>query len=449
MDFSFIGKIFGCKSLVTFLLLMTIQGESGLGITILQTGTGKDPLQLTNSVVSRITAEDALERVKKSTHKMGLRLDFVTEINPDIATILSETRGVLSLDGLQAIDFDSAQALASNSALALRLNGLVSMTPQVASSLARVRYLEINKLQPSLDVVRELGNLSGTIELNAMEFLDAPSVKELAKNGYRLSLNGVKTISADVARELATSRAWISMNGLEELSVDVAAELSKHTGGWSLASLRTLVDTDLAKRLAEQPIGVQLPMLEDTSIGCLSVLANSTGPVQLGLQDLTTEQAQSLSSCNKRLTLPRIHRLQKESIDMLLKSPGGLDLPGLSELIDARLAERLAEDSDNMLSLLVESLSEPVAVAIARRNYILSLPKLRSLESPIARALAAHRGRLILSGLIEMSDEHAELFAARNASLYLSRDMVISDYARKKLESNKRITWRKSTSSIE
>lgn len=134
---------------------------------------------------------------------------------------------------------------------------------------------------------------------------------------------------------------------------------------------------------------------------------------------------------------------------MLLKSPGGLDLPGLSELIDARLAERLAEDSDNMLSLLVESLSEPVAVAIARRDYILSLPKLRSLESPIARALAAHRGRLILSGLIEMSDEHAELFAARNASLYLSRDMVISDYARKKLESNKRITWRKSTSSIE
>jgi len=454
MKVGFIRVLFRPRAFLHVQLLIPILAESVLGTTILQTGNGTVPLQSTSSAATKITAEDAKERVKKSTLKMGLSLDSITQIDPDIAAILSNTQGLLSLNGLETIDAASAQALTKTGEIAISLNGVSYINTQTASSLARTSYLEMNRLRANPEVLREFGNSTGSIQLNALESLDPPSARYLAMNRRRLTLDRIKTISIETARELAASHAMISMNGLEELTVDVAAELSKHTTGWSLNSLRSLHNSELAKRLAEQPRGVELPKLEETSIDCLSAFATGKGSVNLGLRELSTEQAQILSSCSNRLTLPRIRQLEKELIDSLLQSRCKLELPGLSELLDARLAERLAKDSGKIFSLgRVEKISEQAALAITSgttsSKQILFLNGLRTLDSPIANALAAHRGHLRLSGLKEMSDEQAELFAARDGSLYLSRDIVISDHARERLESNKRITWRKSTGSLE
>ncbi len=448
MEASLLRVLLQPRTCFHVLLLFLFKDATLSGSPMPQSGNGKALTQSTDSAVKKITVEDARERVKKSTLKMGLSLDFITQIDPEVAAILSETQGLLNLDGLQAIDADSAEALSNHAELAISLNGISQITPQVAASLARVRYLRMNNLRPGPDVLRGFGDFSGSLQLNALESLDAPSARCLAQNRSRLSLDGIHEISIEVARELAASHAMISMNSLEELPMEVAAELSKHTTGWSLNSLRSLHNSELAKRLAEQPIGVELPKLEVTSIDCLSAFATSQSPVKLGLRKLTVEQAQRLSGCRNRLSLPRIRQLDKDVIDSLLQSRCKLELPGLSELLDSRLAERLAKDSTAMLSLsLVEILSEQAALAITSRNrkQILILSKLRSLDLPIAHALAAHRGHLILSGLREMSDEQAELFAARDGSVYLSQDMVMSDHARKRLESNQRITWRKST----
>jgi hypothetical protein len=390
-----------------------------------------------------ITVEDARERVKKSTLKMGLSLN-ITKIDPEVATVLSNTQGLLSLNGLRTIDAESARALTSTSGMSVELNGLVEITPQVAAGLARSSYLRLNALKPGSEVIRELGNRSGALQLNSIDFLDVESATHLVKHASPLSLNGVKSVSFEVAQVLAASGALISMEGLEELSVDSQEEFAKHTGGWRFQSLRSLRSTMLAENLAGQEVGVALPKLEDVSIDCLSILATSKWFVSLGIRELTVEQAQSLSRCNSRLSLTRIPRLTKEQIDILLQCPAKLEFPGLSELLDARLAERLAKDASRMLRIeQVESLSGEAAAAIATGKHIIPLPKLRSLDSMVASALARHRGHIILSGLKEMSDEHAELFAARDGSLYLSSGIVISDQARQRLESNKKIKWKK------
>jgi hypothetical protein len=390
-----------------------------------------------------VTVEDARELVKKSTLKMGMSLK-ITELDPEVAAALSHTKGLLSLNGLHTIDAESALALTSTIGLSLELNGLEEITPQVATALARSGYLRLNALKPGSDVIRELGNRSGSLELNALESLDVESATHLVKQASPLSLNGVKSVSFEVAKVLAASRASISMEGLEELSVDSQNEFAKHTGGWRFQSLRSLQSTMLAENLAGQEVGVALPKLEDVSIDCLSILATSKWSVSLGIRELTVEQAQALSRCNSRLSLTRISQLTKEQIDILLQCPAKLEFRGLSELLDARLAERLAKDASRMLRIdQVESLSGEAAAAIATGKHILPLSKLRSLDSMVASALATHRGHIILSGLDEMSDEHAELFAARDGSLYLSSGMVISDHARQRLESNKQIKWKK------
>lgn len=390
-----------------------------------------------------VTVEDARELVKKSTLKMGMSLK-ITELDPEVAAALSHTKGLLSLNGLRTIDAESALALTSTSGLSLELNGLEEITPQVATALARSGYLRLNALKPGPDVIRELGNRSGTLELNALESLDVDSATHLVKQASPLSLNGVKYVSFEVAKVLAASPASISMEGLEELSVDAQDEFAKHTGDWRIQALRSLRSTKLAENLAGQRWGVALPKLEDVSNDCLSILATSKWSVSLGIRELTREQSQLMSRCNSRLSLTRIPRLSKEQIDIFLQCPAKLEFRGLTELLDARLAERLAKDASQMLRVdQVESLSGEAAAAIVTGKHILMFYRLRSLDPEVARALVTHRGHIILSGLKEMSDEHAEMFAARDGSLYLSGDMVLSDHARQRLESNKQVKWKK------
>ncbi|MFN9718360.1 MAG: hypothetical protein ACK58L_06690, partial [Planctomycetota bacterium] len=346
-----------------------------------------------------MTLEDARERVRKSTLKMGLSLDHVTMIDSRVAAELSRTQGLLSLNGLRTIDPESAQALTSHGGLSVELNGLEEISPQVAAALARASYLKLNALKPGPEVIRELGSRSGSLQLNALKSLDVESATHLTRQRFPLSLNGVKSISTDVAKVLADSQASISMEGLEELSADAQDEFSKHTGGWTLRSLRSLHNTKLAQNLAGQRLGVLLPKLEDISTDCLAILATSQTSVSLGLQQLSVEQTRALSKCQSRLSLPRVRRLNKEQIEILLQCPARLELQGLSELLDARLAERLTKDASQMLRVdQVESLSGEAAAAITTGRHILTLYNLRSLDPAVAKALASHRGRLILSG---------------------------------------------------
>lgn len=391
---------------------------------------------------SKLSTEMARELVKKSTLKLGLDLDHIQEIDPEVATILSQTQGLLSLDGLTTLDEPTAKALASNKELAVSLNGLIDLSPQVASALGKVSYLELNKLQPSHQVLAELGNVSSTLKLDSLQTLDTQVAASLSKIPFRLSLNGIKTITAEAAQILATSKALIDMNKIEILSDQAAEEFAKHMGGWSLEGLQQLHHVALTKTLAQQRTAINLPYADNISIECLAALVRKTSHHKLGLRTLSDEQAHLLAQCG-RLILPRIERLSDEQIEIFVNSDCRFDLPGLKELWDARLAARLVKNSGAMLDLRrVEAMPEEVIREISQGTAILLLNNLRSLNVTMAKDLSHYKGNLNLSGLREMSDEIADIFASRKKTLFLSTELKLTPAAKKKLEANLRIIFR-------
>jgi hypothetical protein len=391
---------------------------------------------------SKLSPEMARELVKKSTLKLGLDLDHIQEIDPEVATILSQTKGVLSLDGVTTLDEVSAKALASNKQLSVSLNSLVELSPQVASALGKLSYLELNKLKPNHQVVAELGNVSSTLKLDSLESLDAQAAASLSRIPFRLSLNGIKTITAEAAQQLAPSKALIEMNKIAMLSDQAAEELSKHMGGWSLEGLQQLHHVALAKTLAQQRTAINLPLADDISLECLAALVTKTNYHQLGLRTLTDEQARLLVQCD-RLLLPRIESISQEQIEIFLNSACRFDLPGLKELSDARLAARLTKNAGAMLDLRrVEAMPEEVIREISQGTAILLLNNLRSLNVTMAKDLSHYKGNLNLSGLREMSDEIADIFASREKTLFLSTELKLTPEAKKRLEANRRIIFR-------
>lgn len=391
---------------------------------------------------SKLSPEIARELVKKSTLKLGLDLDHIQEIDPEVATILSQTKGVLSLDGVTTLDEVSAKALASNKQLSVSLNGLVDLSPQVASALGKLSYLELNKLKPNHQVVAELGNVSSTLKLDSLESLDAQAAASLSRIPFRLSLNGIKTITAEAAQQLAPSKALIEMNKIAMLSDQAAEELSKHLGGWSLEGLQQLHHVALAKTLAQQTTAINLPYADDISLECLAALVTKNNYHQLGLRTLSDEQARLLVHCD-RLFLPRIENLSQEQIEIFLNSACRFDLPGLKELSDARLAARLTKNAGAMLDLRrVEAMPEAVIREISQGTAILLLNNLRSLNVTMAKDLSHYKGNLNLSGLREMSDEIADIFASREKTLFLSTELKLTPAAKKRLEANRRIIFR-------
>ena len=209
-----------------------------------------------------LTVAKAEELVRRSTDKTGVDLDRLSELNIDVARVLSKSRGMLSLNRIRTMDVQTAKALTSESKLVLRLNGIEELSPQAAACLARASYLELNRLRPDRETLRELGKCKGTLHLNHLESLDTETASFLAEGPLVLQLNGVSEVNADVARSLATCKGTLGLDGISQLSDQAAEELSKHVGGLSLASLRRLSHVGLSQQLVVSRGGVVLGELE-------------------------------------------------------------------------------------------------------------------------------------------------------------------------------------------
>lgn len=402
-----------------------------------------NPQTKSENRVQLLSATEAREKVRKSTEKMGLSLDGLTDLDAETASILTETRGLLRLSGLRSLDEKTAESLTQNPGLLLSLNGLTSITPRTASFLARLRYLELNCLKPDAAVSRELGQVNGTLQLNALQSLDVQTAAHLVKLTRKLSLNGVKSISSDVAKELAASRAVISLDGIEDLTDEAAAAIATRPGGWSFGSLKRLQHSGLARAIAMESRGVFLGKLDTVSLDCLVALTDCPDAVTLGIKELTKEEAEALSKCKLRLTLNRLPTVPEDAIEVLLDSSFSLHMPALRELNNVELAERLTQSSGYMFSVQkLESLSEPIAKVFTTKKGMLPLVKVKTIDLAVAKILAEHPGNVVLSGLTEMSDEQAEVFAGRQGKLFLSSETLMSEKARRLLSTNENVTWK-------
>lgn len=217
----------------------------------------------------------------------------------------------------------------------------------------------------------------------------------------RLQLNGLRHLqSGDIATVIATMNSMVGfwgggdLAGVASMSDDAAAGLALNPSGLRLPGLRML-SVDQAAILARNPKVLDLG-LRQAEPAVLAALARCTGRLALDLEQLDAATARLLAARSGDLKLPRIARLAPDVAAALVACRGRLELPGLEELSDPRLAERIAS-------------AWPWPA-----NASLDLPRLRRLTDPrIARALAACPETIDLSGLDELGTEAAVALVER------------------------------------
>ncbi len=177
---------------------------------------------------------DSIPLAQKLARQWGeLRLG-IKDLSPQIAGELAKHRGtdedktrpgvvsrrqdgaasVLRLDEIAVLSPESAEALADHEGV-LVLNGLVSLPPAVAISLAK-----------------RTGNSktrrTGTLVLNGLTSISPESSAALAAFPGELVLKGITELTADIAAVLAKHKGRLHLTGLTKLSPEAAAALQAH-----------------------------------------------------------------------------------------------------------------------------------------------------------------------------------------------------------------------------
>lgn len=187
---------------------------------------------------------DSIPLAQKLARQWGeLRLGL-TELSPPVAAELAKHRGteedktrpgvifrrqdgaasVLRIDNISSLSAEAAEALAAHEGV-LVLNGLTSLTPAVATSLARrVGNSNAVRSNGSSPTVRR----AGTLVLNGLETLSTESAAALAAFTGELVLKAITELAPACATALAKHPGRLHLTGLTRLSSECYAALQAH-----------------------------------------------------------------------------------------------------------------------------------------------------------------------------------------------------------------------------
>ena len=187
-----------------------------------------------------------------------------------------EREGTLILDGLKEISDEAAGEIGQHFG-SLELNGLRSLTPAAAASLAygvgewskgfvfdnRFSLNGLRSISP--EVARELARYQGPLRLDGLREL-TPDVAE-ALSAFnppcvydRLNLNGLRQLSPEAARKLAPFRATLCLGGLRTVSPALAE---------ALVEVRGRLVLDGVTGLSYESAGILLSRLEVNLSPCV------------------------------------------------------------------------------------------------------------------------------------------------------------------------------------
>ncbi|MFA4872672.1 MAG: hypothetical protein WC659_01920 [Patescibacteria group bacterium] len=178
-------------------------------------------------------------------------LNSLKSISYKTAQELSSVRRLrIELDGLNNLPVEIAEILGKSS-VSISLNGMKSLTPKVATCLAKI---------PS----KTLGIKEISSEVADCLFVP-PSYPSPAYTTDWLKLNNLTTLSVATAKALARVRGPLELNGLTALDSDIAKELVKHENKIMLNGLQA-VDMETAKILAQFTFRLDVPQSVDLII---------------------------------------------------------------------------------------------------------------------------------------------------------------------------------------
>jgi hypothetical protein len=201
--------------------------------------------------IKRLTAEQARKLVLESKAD-ELKLDGLTALDADTAKALAEFEGkAIFLGRLPTLDADSAQALAGFKGKFLHLDGLAKLDADTARAVAEFK--------------------GGRLSLNGLHTLDADTATALAEYVGRLSL-GSSMVTQFIAKHPLskdTAAAHVALlNGrlshviaLDSTdAVTVAQALAARKGPLALPNLKKISPKTLSALVEKQ--GVDIPLIE-------------------------------------------------------------------------------------------------------------------------------------------------------------------------------------------
>ena len=318
----------------------------------------------------------------------------------------------LYLNGLKALDADTAVALAKGWKGSLMLGGLTSLDADAARALetdARVNRGEM-------------------LSVFGLTSLDAGTAKVLAgTRGWDGILSRLTTLEADVATALAAFEGQLYLDGLTELSPEAAEALVRSEASSLHLNGLTGISPEAAEGLGRcGALNLHLNGVKTLSAAAASALARfgreGSSLHLTGLTTLDAETAKALAA-SKAWTgqLPYLERLDAATAAAFvefLNAKKKLKNVGLPIVIGGltRLDGETARTLDTLEWVLLEvprltTLSVDTATALAgcRAWWSGSLPGITALDSPdavaIATALATRRGRLSLPNLEKISPD--------------------------------------------
>lgn len=262
-----------------------------------------------------ITADEARQLLKRLATGGQLYLDAVETLPADVAAVLAEHDGYLSLAALEELSAVAAAALANGKATgqaARYLDGLKTISDEAIVALLRQPYQHLSlgglkKFSPA--ALEAIAGSSGSLALGGVRALSVDEARALARHTGTLYLPGLKAISDDVAAAIASHEGGLGLNGLVNLSAAAAASLAKSDRYLALGGLRRLND-DVAAILTRQKGFLLLAGVEQVSDPAAETLAKHEGDLSLtGLQKLSAAALKSLQG-KEGIYLPPLDSLE-------------------------------------------------------------------------------------------------------------------------------------------
>lgn len=385
--------------------------------------------------------ENVAAAIRGRGHPNGgiLRLAGLGEISVAALRSLASFKGTVDLSGLKQLTPDMAKAIHAGTAAALWLDGVTTLTPDVAALLMRpepngqfATMFSFGGLQSfPPEVARHWAGVHTSLALAGVKEISADTARELVAFPGELEL-GVTAVTPAVARLLAEGPSRLVLSGLERLDPEVARALGREQEGLDLPNLRRL-DAVAASALLEPDDGLRrgtdaprgggvymgshallrLSGLESIGPETADALGRKSGPqIELhGIARLSPEAAQGLAAVEMwDGWLPRIGHLTTGVAQALASRRGTIQLRGLVTL-DADAAAAFRRHTET-LELGLRHVPEEVARGLWRQRGSLKLLAVEAVAPEAAAWLGRHVGvELVMPGLKSLSVETARALA--------------------------------------
>jgi hypothetical protein len=328
-----------------------------------------------------------------------------TSLTADIANQF--IAGKLTVSTYGTLTEDAAEIIGSSSHTGtLNLRGLRELDANVARKLSqtKARYLELDGLTSLTDELAEaLSAYEGRLSLDGIQHLSDAQCEFLSRNRGGLLLNGVRSVSDAGAASFGRHSGPLLL-GVRKLSDSQAQILAAHKAALRLAFLRDLDVSDGGRALADR-------MVKCPDFGVNTLELNE-------LKTLQHEIADILRKYRGLLYLDAIDSLDEASANALSKHKGyALSLNGLHH-VDANVAKALGKYKGR-LRLGVDSLTDDEAKALSSyKGQCLVLSSLDSLTDQAADHFSRCPAAISFAGVKRLSVTAASKFLSHKGPLY-------------------------------